>query len=101
MQLDQMAAMYDLAVLILVALTGAGASHGLPGVSYPRPAMRQAQAMLNENVQFVSSVQGVEKYLRSSRWMKRGWTYQECAASSRLLFFNRLQVVLPGTPLLH
>jgi hypothetical protein len=51
-QLDQMAAIYNPAALTLVALAGGDASHGLPGVSYPR-ALRQARAVLKNDVQLV------------------------------------------------
>ncbi|MCJ1332685.1 hypothetical protein MMC10_009379 [Thelotrema lepadinum] len=82
-----MDAVYRQASLTIVAAAGNDADAGLAGVaSTPR---RQWQFVFGTNKwKFANQGDDLEEALRSSRWLTRGWTYQEFALSSRLLVFT-------------
>jgi hypothetical protein len=77
-QIKHMHLIYQAAVLTLIASAGENASYGLPGVTGPQGGVR-----LMDN----SSSNSLEAYLRCTKWMSRGWTYQEALFSDRRLYF--------------
>ena len=83
-QINNMAAIYGLASLTIVAAVGQDADAGLPGVgSTPRSKW---QFVFNNGLgEFANKGHDLEQSIGSSYWQTRGWTYQEFAFSSRLL----------------
>ncbi|KAF2824608.1 HET-domain-containing protein [Ophiobolus disseminans] len=86
-QLNQMTAIYHYAAVTLVAASGAGASHGLAGISYARDA-GQSHLSIGPGLDLMSSVPNVKPVLEESKWWTRGWTFQEYIASRRLLLIT-------------
>lgn len=89
-QLNQMALIYHRAALTIVA-TGPGASYGLPGKSIARKT-KGSMIKYNDNLELVHEIPNLDEYLWGTLWAHRGWTYQEQAASSRLLYFTEYGV---------
>jgi hypothetical protein len=94
-QLNQMAAIYHWAALTLVAVAGDDATHGLPGVSYPRNS-KQSTLKFTETVQVSGPIPGLGACLLESIWRERAWTYQEYVASTKLLLFSDHGLYLQG-----
>jgi hypothetical protein len=86
LQLDQMATIYHRATLTIVA-TGHGASQGLPGVSRARQT-KGSIIKYNDYLQLVHEIPDLHECLWKTPWQHRAWTYQEHAASLRLLYFT-------------
>lgn len=85
--INNMDVIFMAAVVTLVAYTGVDAEHGLPGVStrYRRsPLLLAAGAM-----EFWRSPLTPIRQGENSRWVTRGWTYQEEILSQRLLYFTK------------
>jgi hypothetical protein len=81
------------AKLTIIAASGSGPDHGLPGVSKPRaprPTLRVGRHT------FVA-VEHPRQDIESSKWSTRGWTYQEVLLSSRRLVFTDSQVYFQCT----
>lgn len=85
-QIKHMHLIYQAAVLTLIASAGENASYGLPGVT-----RRQGGVRLMDN----SSSNSLETFLRWTKWMSRGWTYQEALFSNRRLYFMDNHAMLP------
>ena len=89
-QIKQMVAVYRLASFTIVAAAGNDADAGLPGIaSTPRPHWQYVFG--NSSAKFANRGAHLEESIQSSRWLTRGWTYQEFALSSRLLIFTTHQ----------
>ncbi|OJJ33548.1 hypothetical protein ASPWEDRAFT_185901 [Aspergillus wentii DTO 134E9] len=72
--------------VILVALAGNDAPHGLPGVSKAKrsqPVTKQTQG-----IDLVQQHMIYPDLVSVSKWATRGWTFQEARFSSRLLSFS-------------
>ncbi|GME56847.1 heterokaryon incompatibility protein-domain-containing protein [Neofusicoccum parvum] len=86
-QIAQMASIYNRALLTLVALSGASASAGLPGLSSPRLAA--AAVRLAPGLRLAPR-EGPTAAFEASVYDSRAWTFQERILARRALFF------LPG-----
>lgn len=84
--IDNMDVIFMAAVVTLVAYTGVDAEHGLPGVStrYRRSPLLLAAG----GMEFWRHLWTPIRQGEDSRWVTRGWTYQEESLSSRLLYFT-------------
>jgi len=81
---------YKAAYATIIAATGTDASSGLPGIGrLPRKSQPSAVA---GNRQLVSSLPPLSWALKGTKWITRGWTYQEAILSRRCLFLTDLQV---------
>ncbi|KAF8859201.1 hypothetical protein BDZ45DRAFT_590080, partial [Acephala macrosclerotiorum] len=70
----------------IVALTGVDANSGLPGI---RPGSRRPQEFERIRESTLISTPPILLYvLETSRWMTRGWTFQEQLLSRRCLYFS-------------
>ena len=89
-QIKQMDLVYKYAEVAIIATAGDDPSVGLPGVSM---TCRQVppSAWVNEH-QLVSFPLTPDLTIQKSRWMTRGWTYQEGLLSRRRVVFTRDQV---------
>lgn len=89
-QIHSMHKIYSNAKFTIVAAAGDSPDHGLPGVSdrhrYAQPRVRLGSRLM------VSTLSDPSNLICSSKWWTRGWTYQECMNSRRLLFFTEEQV---------
>lgn len=92
-QIGNMAAIYEGAYATIVAFSATDASSGLAGVQdlarKPCPVIRHPKQSLSA---FRPSVITSQSLITSSKWMTRGWTYQEAILSCRLLLFTDYQV---------
>ena len=82
-QIRHMDHIYQNAYLTIVAAAGHDADYGLPGITCQlRPPSVVAEI---NGQQFTSVPQLAKSVIPYSKWSSRGWTYQECVMSSRLL----------------
>ncbi|ETI27827.1 hypothetical protein G647_00276 [Cladophialophora carrionii CBS 160.54] len=87
-----MAVLYESAELTIIAAAGDGADYGLPGVpSRHRLEQRCIQVGGHDYIVFDTPLNSA---LQDSRYITRGWTYQEEASSVRLrrLYFTDHQI---------
>jgi hypothetical protein len=81
---------YGNAEATIVALYGENDGAGLPGVSRiprtPQPRLSMGNGYL------ISSLPSISAVLANSRWITRGWTYQEAICSRRCLFPTQYQI---------
>jgi hypothetical protein len=90
LQIQNMDHVYEASYATIVAATGTDASSGLPGIGrVPRKPQPSAVA---GNRQLVSSLPPLSWALKGTKWITRGWTYQEAILSRRCLFVTDLQV---------
>jgi hypothetical protein len=88
-QIANMDLVYNCATLTIVAAGGQNSASGLPGVS----RSRDLQPSINVGkYDLVSALSNPVRDVRHSKWMGRGWTYQEALLSKRRLFFTEKQV---------
>lgn len=80
---------YGDAVLTIVSASGTSASDSLPGVSKPR--IPQPRAVVEKDI-FMPSMPDSTCLIRNSKWVTRGWTYQEALLSKRHLVFTDHQM---------
>lgn len=89
-QIGKMDRIYEGAFATIVAASGDGAHCGLPGVGLvsrvPQPVA------FASGKQLVSTLPHVSIALQDTKWVTRGWTYQEAILSRRCLVFTDLQV---------
>jgi hypothetical protein len=93
-QILQMDRIYKNAELTIVAAAGDGPKHGLPGISTARklqPSLRLDDCML------LSILPGLPVSMQGSKWVTRGWTFQEWILSRRRLIFTDDQVFFECT----
>ncbi|KAJ2898045.1 hypothetical protein MKZ38_004213 [Zalerion maritima] len=89
-QIANMDLIYNGSELTLVAAAGVDQSAGLPGVTSSRTPKGCGQVSITDtgiNLVYPPS-RGPELGVRNSRWMTRGWTFQEAVLSRRLLSFT-------------
>lgn len=91
-QLNQMAIVYGRAALTIVAAEGNSADYGLEGMSLPRCQSRTLQ--VTDTFMVVKEAPPMYEILGNCEWNRRGWTYQENLASSRLLLFTKFGLIL-------
>lgn len=66
---------YNNAIVTIIAAAGADSSFGLPGIS-KTPRNTQPAADLG-TLKLVSTLTSYETYVAFTKWISRGWTYQE------------------------
>jgi Heterokaryon incompatibility protein (HET) len=91
-QVQSMDTVYEGAFATIVAASTDGSEGGLAGVG-PTCRIIQLSAFVN-GIQLVSTMPHVSTLLKKTRWMKRGWTYQEAMLSRRCLIFTDVQAYL-------
>ncbi|KAI1428889.1 heterokaryon incompatibility protein-domain-containing protein [Xylaria sp. FL1777] len=91
-QLMHMDSVYKNATLTIVAAAGADESHGLPGVSKPRPTRQLSFKRDEEGYRLISTLPLPHSSIAKSKWATRGWTYQEAILSRRRLVFTEDQL---------
>ena len=89
-QIKNMGSIYTNAQATIVAAAGVDSHFGLPGAG-PRQRREQPCAVIGDRT--LCSMKPDPKFLiERSKWMSRGWTYQEAFLSRRLLIFTEDQV---------
>lgn len=89
-QVSNMDVIYKGAYVTIVASAGEDADHGLPGVN-DTPRERQPVAAIGEYT-LVNTMTPPHEAISKSKWVRRGWTLQEEAMSSRRLYFTENQL---------
>lgn len=89
--LNAMGAIYNHACVTLVALAGADANYGLPGVGGRQRIPRWKGKL--QGLYLLNEVDGHGAVLRQSKWATRGWTFQEAMLSQRMLLFSDMGLV--------
>ncbi len=87
--IQNMGLVYEGAVATIVAVSGNHSDSGLSGISLPRRIQPDAETNAGT---LVSTLQHVSCHISESKWINRGWTYQEAFLSWRCLFFTTDQV---------
>ncbi|KAL9618166.1 MAG: hypothetical protein Q9160_007116 [Pyrenula sp. 1 TL-2023] len=94
-QMSQMDQVYASAIVTLVSaattMSPVGACEGLPSYRTNEHDRRQITFKIRD-LHLAVPYESIHSLLQSCRWFTRGWTYQECLLSSRILFFTDLQV---------
>jgi hypothetical protein len=90
-QVQNMHLVYANAEVTLVATAGLDASFGLPGTTDQRPRPTQLSARVKGHA-LACIPPDPSIRIRSSAWMKRGWTFQEGMFSRRRLFFSEREM---------
>lgn len=94
-QISQMDKVYASAVVTLVSavmtMSPAGACEGLPSYRANGYGRRQITSTIRD-LHLAVPYESIHSLLESCRWYTRGWTYQECLLSGRVLFFTVAQV---------
>lgn len=89
-QIKHMDLVYKSAEITIIAAAGCDPLYGLPGVGsrprIPQPAVKVQDKLL------VSSLPNPMEEIKTSKWMKRAWTYQEGILSRRRVIFTPRQV---------
>ncbi|EXJ63918.1 hypothetical protein A1O7_00253 [Cladophialophora yegresii CBS 114405] len=88
--LRSMAVLYESAELVIIAAAGDGADYGLPGVQ-ARHRLEQCCIQIGGHDYIVFDTP-LRLALEESRYITRGWTYQEEVSSARRLYFTDHQV---------
>ncbi|KAM0425321.1 hypothetical protein ACHAPT_009377 [Fusarium lateritium] len=84
-QIDQMAAVYDNATLVIVAVDGKDAEAGLHGLPHSsRPRVLGPVLEISPETRFTVKA---DPFQSSAPWMTRGWTMQEIIFSRRKIVF--------------
>ena len=89
LQVQNMHTIYQDAIVTIVPSNAEKAEAGFSGISIPRIA--QFNVSTNAGT-LVSTCAHLTHQLWWSKWLTRGWTYQEAFLSRRCLFFTREQV---------
>ena len=87
--IQRMDQIYHNAVITIIDAAGADPYYGLPGVS--RTGRRPQDTVYKEGQKLVS-IPNMREEISSSKWGRRGWTYQEGLLSRRRLVFTETQV---------
>ncbi|KAF2736802.1 HET-domain-containing protein, partial [Polyplosphaeria fusca] len=88
-QIRQMDAIYQNAVLTIIAAAGSGPRYGLPGVGHRRRKILKTQiAQYTLSPAFLVP----ELDAKNCAWITRAWTFQEGLLSTRRLLFTEEQV---------
>ena len=89
-QIGQMDQIFSGASVTIIAAAGLDAAFGLPGVG-ETPRKPQPLAIIRGQ-HLVSTMRRPEMSILQSKWLTRGWTYQEAVLSTRRLVFTEEQV---------
>jgi Heterokaryon incompatibility protein (HET) len=89
-QIEKMDEIYKSAEVTIFATAGNDSSYGLPGVG-SRERFRQPRVEIPGRT-ILWTLQDPTCLIQTSKWMTRGWTYQEAVLSLRRLFFTDQQV---------
>jgi hypothetical protein len=89
LQIRNMNLIYGNALCTIVALEGVNADAGLPGISYARTNQRHWHTKMGT----YSAAFPLNEEIENSRWVQRGWTYQELFLSRRCILFNQSQAL--------
>ena len=81
---------YESALATIVAVSGNDSDAGLPGVDFV-PRSKQPSARVRGRI-LVSKLPHVCFFLERSKWVTRGWTYQEAMLSGQCMSFLNAQV---------
>lgn len=87
-QMAIMAQIYSHAAVCFIAAAGSNASAGLPGVSTARLLSHQSATEVSNDLWIGKSMPDMAVLLDESKWMTRGWTYQEFFFSRRCIVFT-------------
>lgn len=88
-QIQQMHKIYSYAYFTIIAAAGDNAESGLPGVG---TIPRIPESRLAIDGETLLSMEDPATSIMQSKWMTRGWTFQEACFSRRRLFFTHKQV---------
>jgi hypothetical protein len=89
-QIKHMDLVYKFAELTIIAAAGSDPHYGLPGVGYrSRPPQQKLKL---HDMTLLASLPNPTSEIKRSRWMRRGWTFQEALLSRRRLIFTERQV---------
>lgn len=91
LHLNAMGDIYGYSYVTLVDLVGTNADHGLCGVD-SRQRVRRWSAKI-QGLYFLGKSDPSEVLVADSKWMTRGWTFQETLLSSRLLLFSDTKLI--------
>ncbi|KAI2617020.1 heterokaryon incompatibility protein-domain-containing protein [Hypomontagnella submonticulosa] len=89
-QISQMDLIYAGAQITLVAAAGKDTTFGLPGTSR-KPRAESTMVTASGRVALHVATPGPGHAIENSKWASRGWTYQECLLSRRVLIFTEEQ----------
>jgi hypothetical protein len=89
-QISKMDLIYNESHLTIIAAAGQDPHFGLPGVS-SRIRRPQPYGTIGKHL-LISTLPDPIHNIKSSKWMERGWTYQEGLLSRRRLIFTEQQV---------
>jgi hypothetical protein len=94
-QIGIMHRIYENSIVTIVAAASEHDEDGLPGAGTNPPILRAEQVMvpMGSNM-LISTRPGVREALKGSKWLTRGWTYQESLMSPRCLLFTKSKVFL-------
>ncbi|KAL3255585.1 hypothetical protein ABHI18_008234 [Aspergillus niger] len=87
-QINAMGDIYSHSYLTLVDLEGHSMDHGLPGVTQASPRVYQAPGM-----KLSVAENDFARFVETSKWNTRGWTFQEAMLSTRVLLFADVGVL--------
>ncbi|KAI1325729.1 heterokaryon incompatibility protein-domain-containing protein [Xylariaceae sp. FL0255] len=88
-KIPRMDLIYNNAELTIVAAVGEDPEYGLPGIRPRR--IDQPQGKIGKHYLISTMIDPVE-FIKESKWMTRGWTYQEGLLSRRRLIFTYQQI---------
>lgn len=89
-QISAMADIYSSAEFTIINVSGPDMHGPLPGVSEDRKVLQVQSSACG--IQFTNVYPQFQHILRHSKWMRRGWTYQEAILSPVKLFFGPYDV---------
>ncbi|KAF2456019.1 heterokaryon incompatibility protein-domain-containing protein [Lineolata rhizophorae] len=89
LQIAAMNLVYQNAVVTLVAAAGQDDSFGFPGVRGKGRGPQMSADIAGKKL--LSSLQNPTNEVQKSKWLTRGWTYQEGILSMRRIFFTASQ----------
>ncbi|ETN44870.1 uncharacterized protein HMPREF1541_09745 [Cyphellophora europaea CBS 101466] len=84
-QIAQMGFVYQSALFTIIAASGDDCDAGLPGVR-PYTRTNEQKSVQSGNITLLSAFQSS---IHTTKWARRGWTYQEELLSTRRLVFTR------------
>ncbi|KAI2463358.1 heterokaryon incompatibility protein-domain-containing protein, partial [Annulohypoxylon bovei var. microspora] len=89
-QIQKMDLVYQQSELTIIAAAGEGPEFGLPGVGH-RARDAQVSARLGRHTYLVTTEPKCDSFFKS-KWITRGWTYQESVCSRRCVVFTRKEM---------
>lgn len=98
-QIASMDVVYREAEATLIACAGEDASHGLPGVGSTARTVQRSARIGKQTL--VWTMADPAYLIRKSKWITRGWTYQEGLLSRRCIYFTVQQVYFECAAMHH